>query len=83
MTTREFYEEKAIESGYDDFLHWIDCYDYELQPQKIVEWTDGLIKKLNVPVVCGSLVCKHVFKEIKRPGAMPYDKCVKCGYNLY
>jgi len=54
MTTREFYETKAKECGYDDFLHWIDCSDYTLQPQKIVEWTDELVKNLTMHSVSGS-----------------------------
>ena len=56
MTTREFYETKAKECGYDDFLHWIDCYDYTLQPQKIVEWTDELVKNLTIHAVNISLL---------------------------
>lgn len=59
MTTREFYETKAKECGYDDFLHWIDCYDYILQPQKIVEWTDELVKNLTIHAVIASASFKN------------------------
>lgn len=54
MTTKEYYDKKAVEMHYEDFMHWIDCYDYKLQPQKIIEWTDELVKKLTIPVVGSS-----------------------------
>ena len=44
MTTREHFEKKAKEAGYDDFLHYCDCRHEEQQDVEIVEWTDKLLK---------------------------------------
>jgi len=73
MKTQDFYENKAIESGYDDFLHWLDCYDLEKQQQKIVEWTDELIESLTKKEYCN-----HNFQRIERDGEFDGYQC-QCG----
>ena len=78
MTTREHFEKKAKEAGYDDFLHWCDCYDYETQPEKIVEWTDELLEALTVPYQCCP-VCNGIGKVLA-DGFISnvYDTCKAC-----
>lgn len=38
ITAREYFEIKAKEVGYHDFLHYIDCRDYEIIPDEISKW---------------------------------------------
>ena len=70
MTTREHFEKKAKEAGYDDFLHWCDYYDYEKQPEIIVEWTDELLKGQSKD--CGLLHSPDW-----------NGKCFKCGEQVF
>ncbi len=45
ISTGKFYELKAKEGGYDDLREWLEFYDWDQQPQKIIEWTNELISQ--------------------------------------
>jgi len=49
MTAREYFEIKAIEAGYDHFLHYSDCRDFEKLPDEISKWaTEWHENEMNV-----------------------------------
>lgn len=36
----EYYNQKGIDEGYDNFHHWLDCFDLDEQADKIFKWTN-------------------------------------------
>lgn len=44
MTAKEFLNNKVMEMGYDDFQHYLDCYEYVTEQTKQIEkWVKELI----------------------------------------